>query len=111
MQRARGCNGACLQVWTAAQDGKIYVYSDDGAGALTYLQALATESMRTGVRALALSGDRVFSGSEDGHVACWNAATCTALASAGAHSNIVSSLCSVGDLVRGQAPALRLSSQ
>lgn len=88
-----------LQVWTAAMDGRIYTYSDNGAGSLTDMKTLSHESMRSGVRSLAHVDGCVYSGAEDGHVACWAVESETFRSSEAVHGNIVSTLCSVGDLV------------
>lgn len=96
---------AVLQVWSGSMDGKVYLYDADSQGALENPRTLAHESLRSGVRCLAHS-DRsgksegmVVAGAEDGRVAIWSAASQTCLASAPVHSNIVSALCAIGDLV------------
>jgi hypothetical protein len=81
-------------------DGKVYVYDDDGAGTLGNLKVLAHESMRSGVRTMARAGDCVFTGAEDGTVACWGLRDLAVRASGAVHGKIVSALCAVGDLVR-----------
>jgi hypothetical protein len=91
--------GLLLQVWTAAMDGRIYTYSDNGTGSLRDMKALVHESMRSGVRSLVHVDGCVYSGAEDGHVACWAVESETFRSSEAVHGNIVSSLCSVGDLV------------
>ena len=88
-----------MQVWTAAHDGKIYVYDDNLAGALTNMKALAHESMRSGVRTLARNRDCVYSGAEDGTLACWSLQDHAVLSSVAVHSKIVSAICGVGELV------------
>jgi hypothetical protein len=55
--------------------------------------------MRSGVRVLARLGNRIFAGAEDGHVSCWKEDSRTLVAASSVHSNIVSCMCAVGDLV------------
>lgn len=102
-----------MQLWSGSMDGKVYVYDSDEQGAVENQRALTHDSLRSGVRCLAHSGGNcpilreqsgksrvlVVAGAEDGRVAIWNAATETCLASVAAHSNIVSALCAMGDLV------------
>ena len=95
-----------LQVWAGSMDGKLYVYDDDKQGNLSNVAVLTHESMRSGVRTLARSGDCVYSGAEDGTVACWSLRDQTLLSSGAVHSKIVSALCAVGDLVRNSVPTI-----
>ena len=71
------------------RNGRIYVYDDDSAGALTDVKVLAHECMRSGVRTLARNGDFVYSGAEDGTLACWSLREHNVLSSAAVHSKIV----------------------
>lgn len=100
-----------LQLWAGSMDGKIYVYDADADGALSSQRAVTHESLRSGVRSLAHNGaveggswttkpTIVVAGAEDGHVAIWDVDKESHVASAAVHSNIVSAVCAMGDLVR-----------
>lgn len=93
-------HGSGLQVWAGAMDGKVYVYEASSTGELSNVRILSHESMKSGVRCLVESNGAVYSGAEDGRIASWELRAETFRASAPAHSNIVSALCAVGDLVR-----------
>jgi len=80
-------------------DGKVYVYDVGTAGELSNVRTLTHESMKAGVRCLVESNGAVYSGAEDGRIAAWDLGTETFRSAASVHSNIVSSLCEVGDLV------------
>lgn len=99
-KRAMNSEGLSEQVWTGAMDGRIYTYCDDGAGNLTDMKSLSHESMRSGVRALVQRGACVYSGAENGAVACWDVGSGAFKCSESVHSNIVSTMTTVGDLAR-----------
>lgn len=81
-------------------DGKVYVYDAGATGDLSNVRTLSHDSMRAGVRCLAECNGSVYSGAEDGRIAAWDVSSEMFRSAAPVHSNIVSALCSVGDLVR-----------
>lgn len=88
-----------MQLWAGAMDGKVYVYDISSSGKISSVRVLSHESMKSGVRCLVECNGAVYSGAEDGRIACWDLHTEAFRAAAAVHSNIVSALCAVGDLV------------
>jgi hypothetical protein len=99
-----------VQLWAGSMDGKMYIYDADEVGGLSNPRPVSHESLRSGVRSLAHNGiiaagswtqkpTRVISGAEDGKVGIWDVDKETLVASASVHANIVSAICSMGDLV------------
>lgn len=81
-------------------DGRVYVYDLSSQGELSNVRSVAHDALKTGVRALATDGSRVYGGTEDGKLFTLQRDSEAFVASVKGHASIVSCLCRIGNLVR-----------